>query len=231
MDKIEQLRFRLMSAGVDTATTNDIIETALARVESRMVHTIDSGANLAFEESLKVRAKAFGEDMRVGFSNRGLEIQSAKGSLDYSSPPFPMLSRLLAKGKTAKDGSTYRVIPMGAGSTKTTGRLDTSVATTALSDTQPKKSLTEMTRQMAAAFNSGMKVTTQETKSSSNATSFRVASSKQDPGSSWVIPARQADLSSAVGDINAMMASDLDRAIDDVLEDMEREIRDAIYNA
>jgi hypothetical protein len=227
MDRIEQLRYRLISSGVDVATSDDIINSALNKIQSKMVSSLDSGVNLAFEESVKMRANDFAKDIRVTFSSRGLEIDSAKGSLDYSSPPYPMMDRLLAKGKTAKDGSVYRVIPIGASSIKKISSLDTSSASDDARSLEPKKSLTEMSRQMAQAFNSGMKVSTSETKTKSNNVSFRTVSNKQDSGA-WTFPARPADLSPAVSSINAMMRSDFDRAVDEVMEEIESEVLYAI---
>jgi len=232
MDRIEQLRFRLISAGVDPATADDIVETALARIRDRIISSVDAGVNLAVETSRDIKARGFDKDVRISYNHRGLEIESTKGSLDYSTPPFPMLDRLLAKGKTAKDGSIYRVIPLGNKTKSTEVSVDTSDAVQQARDTTPKRSLTEMSRQIASAFNTGVKVTSQEkTTVSTGQPNFRTASSKQDRSTQWVIPARQADLTPAIADINAMMAGDMERVVDDVLTDMEWEIRDAIYNA
>lgn len=231
MDKIEQLRFRLISAGVDTATTDDIVQTALSRIRDRVANSIDAGVNLAVETSSNIKAKGFEKDIKISYNHRGLEIESAKGSLDYSSPPFPMLDRLLAKGKTAKDGSIYRVIPVGSKTSSLEVSVDTSEALQQARDTTPKRSLTDMSRQVATAFNTGVKVVAKDKKvTSTSQPNFKTASSKQDRSTQWVIPARQADLTPAVTEINAMMAGDMDKAVDDVLSDMEWEIKDAIYN-
>jgi len=232
MDKIEQLRFRLISSGVDVATADDIIETALSRIKDRVVSSIEAGVNLAFESSSNLKARGFEKDIRVSYGHRGLEIESARGGLDYSTPPFPMLDRLLAKGKTAKDGSLYRVIPLGSSSKETVVNVDTSESVSQAKEVTARRSLTDMSRQIANAFNTGTKVVSKEIISkNSSQPNFKTASSKQDRSTQWVIPAREADLTPAISDINAMIAADMERAVDDVLADMEWEVRDAIYNA
>jgi hypothetical protein len=189
---------------------------------------------MAVGEADRLKAKGFLGDIAVSPTSNGFEITSDSGSIDYSTPPFPMLDKLLARGKTANDGSTYRVIPIGKPSTLPTQRnvKDFQAGVDAAASVKPRGSMTDLTLQMAAAFGMGAKrgIQVEPSKQSSGPVSFRVASSKQNPGSAWVIPARSADMAPALSDINAMMAGDISRAIDSAILELESEIQDVIHN-
>lgn len=229
-NRIQQLKFRLSSAGVEAGEIDYLVNEIMERAKGILDNTLEAGVSLAVEEANSMGAKDFLKEISIKPTMGGFEITSDSGRSDFSSPPFPMLDKLLARGKTAKDGSTYRVIPIGAPSIKQPQQQkDISSGLHNASLTKNKGSLTDMAASMAGAFGIGAKKITIQTPSSpGKEVAFRTATSKQDRNSQWVIPARSADMSPALSNINHMMMSDIERAISNAIDNMENEIKDAI---
>jgi hypothetical protein len=140
-----------------------------------------------------------------------VQIGTSSGSLDFSEPPFPMVPWLLKNPKVSKDGSLYKVIPVGAGNSSrstTVKDIDAAIArmtgSTKLSD-------------MVSNFNTGGMQ--QKTKQPSNkpVQAFRTVTSKQDPASSWVQPAKKKDLTATIMDINYRIREDVDRLAEETI--------------
>jgi hypothetical protein len=183
-----------------------------------------------------MRATGFLSDVVVRPSHRGFEIDTSSGNHDFSRQEFPMLSRLLAGGKTSKDGSTYRVIPMGSSNksqtTKTIKNIQSAID--GMRGVDEFRSLTDAVTNMASYFNSGARVLQnagQRSPVGRDRVNFKTASSKQDPSKSWVIPKMEADMTPIISEINAMMAADIEKAIDSAIAEHESEINYAIRNA
>ena len=229
--KIQQLKYRLSSAGVDSGEIDYIVSAIMERAQAKLANALEAGVSLAVDEAQRMKAKGFLGDIAVRPSNNGFEITTDSGRQDYSTPPFPMLDKLLAKGKTAKDGSTYRVIPVGGKSIRPDEKQkDIRSGVHEASLVKSKQSLTDMTVGMAMAFGAGARPqqVRQESITATGQVTFRTASSKQNSGSQWVIPARQADMSAAISNINYMMTEDIDRAVESSIAESESDIADAI---
>ena len=232
--KISQLRYRLSIAGVDKAEIDYLVSRVMDRAKDKMSAALEAGVSLATQEADQLKARGFMGEISVRPSYDGFEIGTDSGKTDFSTQPFPMLDRLLAGGKTAKDGSTYRVIPIGGSSSKKAEMVkDVSAGVSAADNVKTRPSLTAMANDMAAAFgmSAKQKLKPSSHSMSNSSPSFRVASSKQDKNTQWVIPARQADLTSALSSINSMMAGDISLAIDQSISELEGEINDAERNA
>jgi hypothetical protein len=229
--KIQQLKYRLSSAGVDSGEIEYIVATIMDRAQAKLANALEAGVSLAVDEAQKMKAKGFLGDIAVRPNHNGFEITTDSGNQDYSTPPFPMLDKLLAKGKTAKDGSTYRVVPIGGKSVKPAEKQkDVGAGIQAASLVKPKESLTDMTVGMARAFGAGARPqqSKPEITNPTGPVTFRTASSKQNSGSQWVIPARPADMSIAISNINSMMTEDINRAVDSAIAESRSEIDEAI---
>jgi hypothetical protein len=228
--KIQQLKYRLSSAGVDSGEIEYIVAAVMERAQAKLANALEAGVSLAIDEAQRMKAKGFLGDIAVRPSHNGFEITTDSGNQDYSTPPFPMLDKLLAKGKTAKDGSTYRVVPIGGKSVKPAEKQkDVGAGIQAASLVKPKESLTDMTVGMARAFGAGARPQQVRQESSpAGPVTFRTASSKQNAGSQWVIPARPADMSIAISNINSMMTEDINRAVDSAIAESQSDIDEAI---
>jgi chorismate mutase len=230
--RIQQLRYRLTSAGVDQNKIDDIVASVVDRAKAKLTQSLEAGVSLATQEAEKLKAYDFLADISVRSSHDGFQITS-DGNSDYSTPPFPMLDRLLAKGKTAKDGSTYRVIPIGSGSQpKNIMTKDVSSGIAAASNVKTTSSMTDIANNMAAAFGASARPVSRTIEGKPRGeVAFRVASSKQDASSSWVIPARNKDMSPALNTINAMMSGEMSNALDGAIAEIEGEIQDVLRDA
>jgi len=232
--KIHGVRSMLQSRGVDDQVIDRIIESINRSVQSAMAAALESNISYAAQKAEEMRASGFLSDIVVRPSHRGFEIDTYSGNHDFSRQEFPMLSRLLAGGKTAKDGSTYRVIPMGAGKAspnKTIKNIQSSID--GIRGVDEFRSLTEAVTNMAMSFNSGSRQLASNSASGASRSqiNFKTASSKQDPARQWVIPKMEADMTPVINEINAMMAADIERAIDSAIAEHEAEISYAIRNA
>jgi ElaB/YqjD/DUF883 family membrane-anchored ribosome-binding protein len=233
--KINQLRLHLVSQGVPNAEIEDILSSINSSIQDKLTSILSSGISSAAQKAEEIKARGFLGEISIKPSHLGFEITTDSGNMDFSTPEFPMLDRLLARGRTAKDGSTYRVVPIGKNSEqKQVVSKDIQSGMSSVASQKPSKSLTEMVGNMATAFGMGAQKVVQSKSENSQKPAevvFRTASSKQDRTRSWVIPKREADLAPAISEINAMMASEIASAIDQAIQEHREEIENAIRDA
>lgn len=234
--KIDQLRLHLVASGVSNNEADQIIQSILRTAQDKIQNILANNIGTVSQRAEEMRAFGFLDQISLKVSHNGLEISTDSGSTDFSQPEFPMLDRLLARGRTAKDGSTYRVIPIGKGGPQkatTVKDVSNGLATIDSSKAKPT-SLTEMVGNMAASFGMGASKISRTPKASSSNTqapTFRVASSKQDRNSSWVIPKRDADMTPIINEVNATMGVDIDNAVTQAISEHREEIEYAIRDA
>lgn len=233
-NKLNQVRTRLINSGVSQSVADSIIESIVSSVQDVVVNSLESGLSSAQQSAEQMRAKGFLSEIQIRPTHAGLEITTSSGNHDFSKPDFPMLDRLLAKGRVSKDGSIYKTIPIGGSkSTKTETVRDLGTVSASISaDKQRPRSLTEMVTNIANSFGMGSRsVIKQDSGSQISQVQFRTASSKQDRNKDWVIPGFQADMGPVLNEINAIMAMDLEKALESAIRDHEWEIENAIRNA
>jgi hypothetical protein len=230
--KLNSLRYDLINQGADPNEVEFLIDRICERARDIAASALQAGVSKAIDAAQQMKAKGFEGQIAVKHIYNGLEIGTDTGNLDFSTPPFPMLSKLLARGKTSKDGSTYRVIPIGTGASRSSTETvkDVSAGLDVISQTKIKRNMSDMMADMASSFGQGARsiVRTTPSISASNKPTFRIASSKQDANSKWVIPARQADLHPVIQEINSSMKGDIESAIDTAISELKQEIQDVL---
>jgi hypothetical protein len=168
------------------------------------------------------------------------EITTTSGKLDFSEPPFPMLPKLLKNAKVAKDGSTYKVIPLKKKSSSNRLPVTTEAAIQNINnarhiareeqDAARESQLRQITSpdplrglDAFASMQSTRISKQQQVSGGQNIgnVDLRTASSKQDPQKQWVNPGRSADMTSHVRQINANMQDQIDQAIIEIIKRYE----------
>lgn len=246
--EINRFRSSLMAKGIDyeqidmvvDAVSTDINEAILDVVASAMEDTAIYAADLGAEE--------FIEEMDLQEIGGSFQIVTISGKTDYSTPKTQMLPHLIKNGEIAEDGSKYKVIPMREGK-KESGTIGKSIfesqqalqksiqmARESLRNglrqgqspraTEMTQRFREIARQRVAArksFYSLPKLSTGGTSTSPEPTpEFRTASSKQDPNTQWVIPARDLDMTGFLMDINKRIQDEIYHSVNTIISEYER---------
>lgn len=202
--ELERLRATLRSRGLDENTVTTLVNKADDEIESAMAERMQIAMNEAIAAGVEKKSADFINDLRP--APGAFQLDTYSGNLDFTEPPYPMLSHLLQGAKPMKDGSgVYKVIPVGEPSKKPKVMGN-------IFDTQ-KAIEVERLEAAKAQYN---KVAPAGSKAK-----FRTATSKQSQLTNWVLPTKEADFTSTVKEINNDLDSALESIIVDVIRDYE----------
>jgi hypothetical protein len=164
---------------------------------------------------------------------QAFEVVTKSGREDFSEPPFPMLPKLLKNGKTAKDGSIFKVIPLKEKSSTSSLAVTTEEAFKSINSN--RETLKEQRRARIKEGKTGsidpfqgldgigpmLAASKSETKKISETQSgpvnFKTASSNQDANAKWVKPGKSADLTDKLVNINNDLQYSIDSAIEQII--------------
>lgn len=207
------------------------LEALASKIEEEIRRRVASIVSEAVQEAVSIgedmKADEFLEQIRLEPSGFYVEITTDSGTTDFSTPPFPMLDSLLKNAKHTKTGDRYKVIPVGKKSNRPPKMLKgVENGLNRLNEGLKGKSLNDMALETAAVFNMGASelVAKKQEQEVYKQTEFRTVTSKQDPHTSWVQPAKMADMSAPLADINAKLYFKLSSVVKEVIHDMEDEI-------
>lgn len=164
----------------------------------------------------------FVENVDIQAVGGSFEIAITGGKTDYSTEKEEMLPNLLKNGKTAKDGSVYKVIPLPT---------IREYKTRSLSSVDMMRSRAEEVKQeridknrtldagrMTKAFAASNPRATVETETHpAVGKEFRTASSKQDQTTQWVKPARDINITNDLMDINSRMSAQINNVTQTII--------------
>jgi hypothetical protein len=136
------------------------------------------------------------------------QITTSNGTADFSTPPFPMMPKLLKEAYTAKDGSSYKRIPIAA-----RGQSEKRDAYISIFEAQQAldKNNTDTLKQRRQEWLSKKN----ETRMAS-LHNIKTISSKQG-SSSWKHPGVNRDMTKIMHDINMHIMDDIRRSVDDIV--------------
>ena len=242
--EVDQLRQRLRLKNLSEQVINAICDEVSREIGGQAVDILASATEEAVSAGSSVGSVEFINDIGIVSNGHGFEISTMSGKKDFSEPPFPMLPKLLKNAKIAKDGSQYKVIPIRDKSTKTNSN-PTAVTTEAAykninnarhaakqerdamkeklntsSSPSPTRGM-DVFAAMQGVNGAGRVTTNVREKSTEPIIGFRTASSKQDMNVKWVQPKKDANMDSALYDINARMQDSLDSIILDTIRRYE----------
>ena len=197
--ELDRLRVALQDQGVDDHLVNSIVAKARKEIDLAVKEQGGAAIDQAVELGVEKRSPEFINELQLDTLN--FEIETESGQLDFSEPPRPMLPYLLKNAKPLADGSgVYKVIPIGKSTDK--AKISASII-----DTQKR-----ITAERAEAARSQEKAV-----APSGSVRFRTVTSKQDPSTQWVQPAKDKDFTSEVAAINSGLTDTLDSAIRDII--------------
>jgi len=204
--ELEKLRVTLRNKGLDARTVETIVTKAGREISEAFEDQGDSAMQLAIEAGVSQRSPEFINELQL--DPNSMELRTESGNLEFTDPPYPMLSKLLQNAKPMKDGSgVYKIIPVGK-SSDTRPPVSTNIY-----DAMKKVNAERMEnarRQYSAIVPGG-----------SRATQFRTATSKQDANTQWVKPAKTKDFSGEIKAINKELADTMEEKIRDILRSYE----------
>lgn len=201
--QLDRLKTSLESKGIEPRT----VELIISKASNEISNLVQMQGQQAIDEAVQIGAQKesanFINQLRLDTIDFGVKTES--GQLDFSEPPRPRLPYLLKNAKPMKDGSgVYKVIPVGKSSNRP-------LISNNIIDEQRRISVERMEAAKARAraiAPSGSQV-------------FRTASSKQDPTTQWVQPAKEKDFTDDVKMINQNLRANLDDAINDIISNYE----------
>ena len=152
----------------------------------------------------------FVENVHISANGGNFDIAITGGKTDFSTPAVEMLPSLLRNGKTSKDGSVYRVIPLPTIREFKTRSLSNVEAIQARAEEVKKERIDHKRTLDAGRMAKNLAASTPRAKMEVNVTpaagkEFRTATSKQDQTTKWVRPARDIDITYELMDINSRM--------------------------
>ena len=201
--ELERLRITLKNKGLSASAIETIVNKASREISEAFEVQGEAAMQHAIEAGVEQRSPEFINELVLNPSSMQLATES--GNMEFTDPPYPMLSRLLQNAKPMKDGSgVYKVIPVGEPGTN-----------------RPKVSTNiydAMKKLNAERAETARKQYTAITPSGSRGTQFRTATSKQDANTQWVKPARTKNFSNDMQSINKELASSMDEKVRDILQ-------------
>jgi hypothetical protein len=203
--ELDRLRVILLNKGLNEGAVQKIIQKAESEIHSKLSPILDSALEKAVAAGVDKKSEDFINELRIVQAQSLFFVSTDSGQTDFSTPPFPMLPRLIAGGKPSKDGtSVYRVIPVGASNKPS--------VSTNIFDAQKRihaERVESAQRQYAQISPKGSKA------------NFRTASSRQNAATQWVIPGQEKDFTEDLRSINDEIQSSAEDIIREVIRDFE----------
>jgi hypothetical protein len=226
--RLDSLRYYLTSSDMPPEEVDSAIESASEEIRQSIHSIVEKAVYEAEDYGSSIGAEEFLAQIKLDASSGYIQISTDSGQTDFSQPPFPMLPWLLNNAKTSKDGSRYKIIPVGGVSSKpkpTPQARDIASGLNAMaSETAPASAMAET---MASAFGLGASasITERQRPVSAEKPEFRTASSKQDSSRQWVLPAKDLDMTGTLMTLNSTIRSEIDKACDEVINKYQAEAK------
>lgn len=225
---VDDIRSSLHNRGYDRDYVDSICEEAAEALAGLVADVVAAALNDAEAAGLDAGIEDFVEELTAKQSGDTFVITTKSGRTNFSTPERKMLNSLLKNGKTAKDGSRYARIPIN----------DKKVPTSSFDvETQRQAHLTETKEQLDAGIRKGglgqdigkaardfassfahIRKQAEPAKTRGRSSTIRTVSSKQDPNSQWVIPAKDKDAGSILQRINSQLEEELQNAMRAIYE-------------
>lgn len=231
--ELELLRNKLVSRGFSHSEAADICYEASNSIRDAIVDILADTLQDTVTDSENGSSHSFVKEVMATRDGSLFKISTSSGRTDFSEPAFPMLPKILSSAKVSKDGSRYRRIPMRK-------KLNDSSMLKTIENAvkQINQQREQLKAEKKARLDKNRGITSDPTdsigqiktfitdesdyrfnNSQSSATEFRTASDKQDPNSSWVRPAKKADMSEVISRANMQLQDKIDQAIARILSD------------
>lgn len=231
--ELDRLRNSLRLKNMPEHLVQDICVEASAEISDTVIDLISDAMSSAVNAGADVNSSDFIREVMSIRRGQAFEVVTKSGREDFSEPPFPMLPKLLKNGKTAKDGSIFKVIPLKEKSSTSSLAVTTEEAFKSINSN--RETLKEQRRARIKEGKAGsidpfqgldgigpmLAASKSETKKISEIQSgpvnFKTASSNQDANAKWVKPGKSADLTDKLVNINNDLQYSIDNAIEQII--------------
>ncbi len=203
--ELQRLKSFLLSKGLHEEIVESIVREAQDEISLELSRVLDNALEQAVEAGVEKRSIEFINEIRPRPDAFILETES--NTTNFSRPPKPMLDALLSNAKPKKDGTgVYKVIPVG-GEPKTPRQ----PMYASIFDAQKA----EIVKRKEAA------IAASRARAPKGSVVFRTASSSQDRSTQWVLPAKEADFTDILSNINSNLQLERDNIVMSIIRKYE----------
>lgn len=220
--EIDRLRSSLIYSGVDSLEAYDICDLATQDINDMLADLVSSAMDQALSHAIDIGAEEFVDDVQIVPDANGLyKISTHSGNLDYSRDKKEMLPHLLKNAEISKSGNRYKVIPL-KDKKKTANSMFTMLQAKQDIIDETRQAIREHAKNKSLGINRKLRTDLGSNQTTSQAhpeeVQFRTASDKQNPGVSWVIPEKDADMTAYISELNQQLAQQASQSIIDIVE-------------
>lgn len=234
--ELERLRMTLRARGFSESYIEAVLMNASRDISEAISDALAASVDEAAQAGMEMDASEFVSELKTVVQDNSYYITTDSGNLDFSEPPFPMMSSLLKNPKVAKDGSLYKVIPMEdkprSQKEKFNSLIDiqqvinNSRQTAAETGAQNgPKDINAGAMQFSGTFaarkaaqRDSLLTKATRAKTGKQGIKFRTVSSKQDPATQWVQPAKNRDMTPTVNDINMRLRETIENIVVSIVQ-------------
>ncbi len=237
--EVDRLRQTLIFKGLSDREADHFSNLAAQDIAVAITDILTSAMSEAAQIGEQLGIDDFANQIRAAQIGSTYQIITDSGNLDFSVGEKHMLPHLLKNAKRAKDGTLYKVIPMrDKASSKQIKSIfeaqrQTQEAQQVARDqmktgsgkgADPLNPQTMFSGLTAARDFIARKQTMQEMIKKNNETGpkeFRTATSKQNPSTAWVIPAKERDMTMVLVDLNRRLEDDIQNTVQYIVKQYE----------
>lgn len=230
--ELDRLRWDLNNKNYDSAYIDMICDSAMDAINETIIDIVTSATAEAVIFAEDLGAEDFISDVDVFQDGYSYKIGTRSGQTDFSVDKVENLPNLLKNAETAKDGTRYKVIPIKEKNEKP--KIGVSMFETlkaqqrvlsAKRDAMAADSQSRINRAKSVADSVRQNLSRSMVPKMERGatTSFRTATSKQDPSTQWVIPEIDRDMTQYLFDLNHRIDQDVQQAITMILSTYQRE--------
>lgn len=231
--ELDRLKNLLRLKNMPEHMAQEICQEASAEISDTVIDLISDAMSSAVSAGAEVDSSNFVREVMSVRHGHSFEIATKSGRENFSEPAFPMLPKLLANAKVAKDGSLFKVIPLKQKSSSSTLAVTTEEAFKNINNSREilkeqrrakmKESRTQSMNPLEGLEGIGPMLASSQgevrkmKETQRGPTNFKTVSSKQDANAQWVKPAKDADLTGKLRDINSDLQQSIDMAIEQIM--------------
>ena len=231
--EIQKLKHKLINDGLEPDEVEEICDEASIEISDFIVDAVANALNEAEELGSSMNAKQFLSELKAINVGGTFQITTDTGKTDYSEPEKQMLPNLLKRGKTSKDGSIYKRIPIPKNKMPVSSyqlsvdmskeqELKKQSLRDEIKGTIGLRKITKAADAYVDSYASTRSKKKEQRQSIRSAdVEIRTASSKQDPATRWVIPPKEMDLTSGLTDINSRLRNNIENTVIDIIRRYE----------
>lgn len=237
--EVDRLRQTLIFKGLEDRDANHISELAAQDISVAITELVVGALSQAAEMGSELGIDDFSSQIRAVQVGSTFQILTDSGRTDWSVGDFQMLPHLLKNAKRAKDGTLYKVIPMR---NKNSSKQVTSIFESQRNQQEAQKIAADHIKTGAGtnvdplsgpAMFSGLAAAKdfiarknqiqkmQEANNKAGPKEFRTATSKQSASESWVIPAKERDMTQVLVDLNRQLETDIQTTVQSIVRQYE----------